>query len=247
MVYYKTRGVPCGFRTCIRWRALDRLLIFSAADFTIHGDINTPDYSAGFFTSPYMSNPALLNIQRLTCYIVQGMEYANDIVAFIKRGTKIFASITVPDVQQCSLRASACFSDTPLPFLHTEPQPLHIDNTTALGIETSSTETPTTPHKHILVCLFGAAIIALTCLGYNVPILPLLATWKLPLWRSSLRSKSLGPSSFYRARLSHATGLRFAMRETARTQWRLVSPLCHAIDGEPCGLPSCPHSTIILA
>ena len=86
-------------------------------------------------------------------------------------------SLGVLDVQQCSLRASACFSDTPLPFLHTEPQPLHIDNTTALGIETSSTDTPTTPHKHILVCLLSAAIIALTYLGYKVPILPLLATW----------------------------------------------------------------------
>jgi hypothetical protein len=41
MVYYKARGVPCGFRTCIGWLALDRLLmVVSAAEFTIHGDIN---------------------------------------------------------------------------------------------------------------------------------------------------------------------------------------------------------------
>ena len=25
-MYYKARGVPCTFRTCIGWRALDRLL-----------------------------------------------------------------------------------------------------------------------------------------------------------------------------------------------------------------------------
>jgi hypothetical protein len=32
MVYCKARGVPCVFRTCIRWRALDRLLMISAAE-----------------------------------------------------------------------------------------------------------------------------------------------------------------------------------------------------------------------
>ena len=84
-------------------------------------------------------------------------------------------------IYQCSGLAGSArfeqapvFSDTPLPLLHTEPQPLHIDNTTALGIETSSTATP---HKHILVGLLNAAIIALTYLGYKLPILPLLATW----------------------------------------------------------------------
>lgn len=31
-LYYKARGVHCVFRTCIRWRALNRLLMISAAD-----------------------------------------------------------------------------------------------------------------------------------------------------------------------------------------------------------------------
>jgi hypothetical protein len=51
----------------------------------------------------------------------------------------VFALVDVLGVHEVhslrSLRASACFSDTPLPLLHTEPQPLHINNTTALGIE----------------------------------------------------------------------------------------------------------------
>jgi hypothetical protein len=64
MVDYKARGVPCGFRTCIRWLALDRLLMISAAEFTIHGDINIATSQIRqaavfffFFAPPYMVQP----------------------------------------------------------------------------------------------------------------------------------------------------------------------------------------------
>lgn len=48
MVYYKARGVPCVFRTCIEWRALNRLLMVSATEsrFTATSAVHTRQASS---------------------------------------------------------------------------------------------------------------------------------------------------------------------------------------------------------
>jgi hypothetical protein len=106
MVYYKARSVPCVFRTCMRWRALDRLLMISAAEsrFTATSTLQNRQASS---PRRIQSSPTYCKSYKLST--VQHMRYAHDILAWH------IAKIENARIDRCSGRAgSARFEQAPV-------------------------------------------------------------------------------------------------------------------------------------